>query len=96
MKRILFLALSAVAMLCSELHLAAEAPRRMNQTLGLAVKQTFFDTLQRDVIIPGIMNLQLLLNASIMEPWTIPLDLLKVNGNLTYVSGNGTDVDNDT
>jgi len=42
------------------------------------------------------MNLQLLLNASLMEPWNISLDLLKVNGNLTYVGGNGTDVDNDT
>lgn len=96
MKRILLLALSVVSLFCSELQAPHQGRGKLNQTLGLAVKQTFFDTLQKEVIVPGIMNLQLLLNASIMEPWTIPLDILKVNGNLTYVSGNGTDVDNDT
>ncbi len=89
----------AAGLLCSQEvaeFIAPDPHMKWNQTIGLAIRQEFFDTLQKDVIIPGIMNLQSVLNDSIMKPWGINLDLFVLNGNLTYVQGNGTDVDNDT
>ena len=93
------LAMMAAGLLCSQEVVGYRAPdphMKWNQTLGLAIRQEFFDTLQDQVIIPAILNLQSVLNASIMTPWSLPLDLFVLNGNLTYVSGNGSDVDNDT
>jgi len=58
--------------------------------------QEFFDSLQHDLIVPAILNLESILNISFQTPFFANLSIFTLAGNGTSVKGRGLYIANDT
>ena len=67
-------------------------PIKTNQTVSLTLTQEFFNNLEKDVLVPAILNLDAYF--SIIQPIIADLIIFNITANVTGFTGRGLGIDN--